>query len=56
MWRLQRLYLEMDKEVFLKKIVPKGDTDKLESILKMWFRRKENYDMRMDEKKHPKCK
>ena len=54
MWRLQRLYLEMDKEVFVKGVVTKGDTDKLESILKMWFRRKENYDIRMDEKKHPK--
>ena len=57
MWRLQQLYLKMGKEVFVKSHLGllKGDTGKLESILKMWFRRKENYDIRMDEKKHPKC-
>ena len=56
MWKLQRRYLKMEKEVFTKKRLRllKGDTDKLESILKMWFRRKENDYIKMNEKEHPK--
>lgn len=54
MCRLQRLYLEMNKDVFSKNGVLDGDAGVLESKLKKWFSREENNDITMDKRKRPK--